>query len=96
MTIQALLITTVIYSGSVTTKEAEKTGVILNNLMNDLEPNETQKIDFIYLMTQIRSRNLNIQNKFFKLNWNVFLSVSTLTQNSKYKNTVIPCRLYQL
>lgn len=73
---QLTLITTVVFTGSITTAEAEKTALIYNKTTSLSELNENQKIDYIYLMTQIRSRNLNIQNIFFNLNWNVFLAVS--------------------
>lgn len=34
------------------------------------------KIDFIFLMTQIQTRNLKVQNFLFKINWSVLLTVS--------------------
>ena len=57
------------------TDTANATVVTLSKLVATTELNEAQKVDFIFSMTQIRSRNLNIQNIFFKINWNVLLTV---------------------
>lgn len=45
-------------------------------MMNAPNQSEAQKTNFVYFMTQIKSRNLDFQNILFKINWSVFVSVS--------------------
>lgn len=66
--------TIIVSSGSSTTKEAQATTEIFSRVMN--HHTERQKIDFVHFMALIRSRNLNIENFLFKINWNVFMIVS--------------------
>lgn len=68
----------VIHSGSATTCEAERTSMILGKLIS--ESDYERYLDFKKFLTQIQTRNLNIQNVFFKINWNVFLTVNVVTE----------------
>lgn len=61
------------HAGSSTTKEAEKTAIIVGRIMNNLN---SDCADFDRFLSQIRIRNLHLQNVFFKINWNVLLAVS--------------------
>lgn len=72
----ALLTMLVAYSGTVVSKAAKRTPKIISDLMNGSSVSESQKIDFIFFMTQIRSRNLNIENDLFTINWRLTLGVS--------------------
>lgn len=77
-----------IWAGSSTTKSALLTAVILSGALSDI--NETQMLEFIYFTAQIRSRNLNIQNFLFVINWNVLLAVSlSLNNNCIYISILI-------
>ena len=71
------LIVLTIYAGSALTKEAEKTTLVINCSIAEVELTEAQKIDFVFFMSQIRSRNLNVQNIFFKINWRTLMAVSS-------------------
>lgn len=62
--------------GSSLTKTASGTIVVISKVVNSPVLKEAQKIDLILFMAQIRSRNLDIQNIFFKINWSLFVAVS--------------------
>lgn len=64
-----------VVSGSRTTAEAEKTSKIISRIMNDCSVEETY--EFKKFLMQVQTRNLNIRNVFFSINWNVLLTVST-------------------
>lgn len=63
-------------SGSDLTKEAENTSVIISKIMNELDYSEVHKAEFIFLITLTKSRNINVQNILFVINWNMLLAVS--------------------
>lgn len=71
-----LCLVAVIHVSHTTTKQGEKTSKILNEALLQTELTEAQKIDFIFLMIQIQTRNLKLQNIFFSIDWNVLLTVS--------------------
>lgn len=73
-----ILIMIPLNSGSSLTEEAKTTiSVISKHKASEINlAKESHKIDFIFLITQIESRNLQIQNDLFKINWNVLLAVS--------------------
>lgn len=61
--------------GSSTTEEAEKTPVILARIMS--QTHEASNMACLRnLLSQIRTRNLNLQNELFRINWNIILGVS--------------------
>lgn len=62
-----------LYSGASTTKEATKTSIIVGRIMNQIR---NDRADFQYFLSQIQTRNLNLQNIFFNINWSVLLAVS--------------------
>lgn len=68
----------IVYCGHHATKEAERTKETFEELSRQNSSNYSagDKIDLILLMTQVRSRDLNIQNVFFKINFKVLLTVS--------------------
>lgn len=73
-----ILIMITLNSGSSLTKEARATITVISKheASGIKSAKESHKIDFIFFVTQMRSRNLQIQNDFFKINWNVLLAVS--------------------
>lgn len=66
------------HAGCSTTTEAEKTSVILARIMNET-PEESEVKCLKNLLSQFRTRNLNIKSAFFNVNWNIILSVSVIT-----------------
>lgn len=66
----------IVKSGSDLTKEAETTAVVISKIMNEFQCSESQKSNFILLITQAKARNVNVQNIMFAINWNLLLSVS--------------------
>lgn len=71
-----LLIFIPIYSASKATEEGESTLKIVSSSMDVRRLNNSQKIDLICMLTQMKMRNLNFQNVFFRINWPVVLAVS--------------------
>lgn len=67
---------TVIYAGSSLTNEAKATAANFSKFMNEFVESENDKLDFIYLMSHLRSRNLNVENFLFVINWKILLAVS--------------------
>ena len=65
------------FAGSKLKAEAKATASITSQIMNQTEWNETQKLDFMFLMTQINSRNHSVQNKLFNFDMKTFLTVSS-------------------
>lgn len=73
---QLSMIVVSVHVGSALTSSAMNTSGIISKIMNEPFHDDSQKFELIYLMTQTRSRNLNVQNSVFVINWNVFLAVS--------------------
>lgn len=72
-----------VHAGNITTKEAQKTQSIVARLMN--KPGYDVD-DYKTFLSQMRTRDLNLQNIFFVVNWNVLLAVSeNVTKLSKTK-----------
>lgn len=69
------MVTFIVYAGSSATKEAAKTKICIGKLMNESHLNDSEKINFLYFMSQLCSRNLHLENALFKINWNVLLTV---------------------
>lgn len=69
------LLALAVYAGSNVTKEAAATVAVHSRVMHG---ERSQNIDFVHFDAQIRSRNLNIQNFLFKINWHVFLTVRNI------------------
>lgn len=68
-------ILTTVHIGSSLATTATQTHQIISQAMNESHLTVYQKIDFISLLTQLRSRNFNVQNDIFIINWNVLLQV---------------------
>jgi hypothetical protein len=66
------LIVLVHYSSRVTT-EANKTSEIIGKMMS--ESSYERRFELQIFLAQTQTRNLNIENKFFKINWSVILGV---------------------
>jgi hypothetical protein len=64
-----------VYPGVQATSEAERTSVVLGKMMSECDYERFFVLQ--KFLTQIQTRNLNIQNIFFKINWNVVLTVSS-------------------
>jgi hypothetical protein len=60
----------IFYAGSRTTQVATRTRLLMMKTAQDEDDQN------ILMLMQIQSRNLNIQNDFFKINWSVLTSVS--------------------
>lgn len=71
----SFLIIAIAYSASSLSSEAELTMVLITELSEAMNINFCEKIDFIFHMTRVRTRNVNIQNFIFVINWKITLSV---------------------
>lgn len=65
-----------IYPGECLKTEALRTNIILSQIMNKIECNDSQKLGLIFFMTHLNARNVTVQNALFKFEWNTFLVVS--------------------
>lgn len=65
-----------VYFGCKATEEAKATIQYFSNTMNIMKLSDSQKIDIVCLITQMKLRNINFQNMFFRINWSVVLAVS--------------------
>lgn len=74
-----LIVVIVVHVSSEASRKAEETKIILVLLTSLTEVTEIQKLDFVFLMTQIRSRNLKFQNILFKIDWNILVVVRFLS-----------------
>jgi hypothetical protein len=70
-----------VWSGSTTTNEAEKTSKIVGRLINSFETDSMEILNFSSL---IKTRSLTIQNAFFEINWNVLVAVSFHRESSTF------------
>jgi 7tm Chemosensory receptor len=57
------------------TSSAQRTGFLVSELMNKCGLTKVQKFELIYLTSQIRLKNINVECFLFTINWNVFLTV---------------------
>lgn len=71
-----LVQTGIVKSGNDLTEEAEMTSLLVSKIMNEFEHSESQKINFIFFMTQAKTRQINVQNQMFAINWQLLLAVS--------------------
>lgn len=67
------------HSGSSTTKEAENTSIIVSRIISERQ-NGSDLAGWKTFLSLIGTRNLNLQNVFFKINWNILLGVSKLLE----------------
>lgn len=56
--------------------EGRRTAVITSQIMNKVDCHDSQKLGLIFFMTQLKSRNVVVQNALFKFEWNTFLMVN--------------------
>jgi hypothetical protein len=73
-----LLIVLVVYHGDAMTKQAEKTCEILGRFAGEAVLRESEKLSFVRLMLQMKSRNVAVENLFFKIQWSVLVSVGLM------------------
>lgn len=76
LTFNYLLKVAVVTSGSGLTKEAQRTAIVISKIINETACSESRKIDFIFFMSQIKSRDVNVKNNLFLINWKLLLAVS--------------------
>lgn len=67
--------TLIAFAGSSTTKEAEKTLVLVIQLIGMTNSDKELKTDLNFLLIQMHSRNKNLKNNFFIINWKLILTV---------------------
>lgn len=73
--------------GSSLTKEAEKTVEVFGRMMNSsVGFGASRKVEMIYSMGQLLSRELKIQNDMFVIDWRAFVSVGSTTKLSNTFN----------
>lgn len=75
MTNSWLLMISVVFFGSSLTSEASKTVTVFSKFMATANFNHTQKQDLMFLVSQLRSRKVDVRNFLFNINWNVILAV---------------------
>lgn len=67
-----MLIVAIVLAGSYVTREAKATPKIMSTA---IDSSEAQQFILAAFMAQTRSRDLNIHNFLFVINWNAFLVV---------------------
>lgn len=55
--------------------EAARTSTVFSKVVGSCNVFQAQKQDFVYLMTQFRSRKVVVGNFLFNFNWNVLVAV---------------------
>jgi hypothetical protein len=63
----------VVNSGNRTTKTAEQAKTAIFEHLDEVSIECDQKV---LMIMRVQSKNLNLQNDFFRINWNVFTTVS--------------------
>jgi hypothetical protein len=63
----------VVNSGNRTTKTAEQAKTAIFEHLDEVSIERDQKV---LMIMRVQSKNLNLQNDFFRINWNVFTTVS--------------------
>ena len=74
--IQFLLKVLISHVGDSTTSEAEKVKILLAKSANSLSVNSPSRLILNDILIQFDTRNLNLQNVFFTIDWKVLLAVS--------------------
>ena len=74
ITYQYILMSSIAYAGSTTTKTARKTLAIVARLLIEVE--EPEAGELIRFLSQNKARNLTIRNIFFTIDWTVVLAVN--------------------
>lgn len=86
LVLSLFMMISIVCIGSLTTSEAEQTSVILTKVSNEFLLDDSQKIDFVYFLAKAKTRNLNLSNSLFDINWNIFVSVSKGKKVKKFQN----------
>jgi hypothetical protein len=77
----SLILILLSWIGSDLEKTAGETGKIITQMMSEGFVHQHQKTDFMFLQSQVRSRNVNVQNFLFSINWRIAMSVSWIDLN---------------
>lgn len=75
------IIIALIYPGECLKAEGCKTVVVTSQIMNKVESNDGKKLALVFFMTQLKARNVIVQNSLFKFEWNTFIVVSLQKKN---------------
>lgn len=70
------VIAAVCWNGALVTSRANSTIAIAGKIMNKFSFDKDQKAELVFVLTQMRSRNLKVENFLFVINWNSLLTVS--------------------
>lgn len=82
----------VTHFGSSLAKETRKTITMFSKTMNSLAVDgDSQKVDLIYVLSQLKSRNVIIQNDVFPIDWKAFVSVSVIDVDNQLVLYSIEC-----
>jgi hypothetical protein len=66
----------VAYCGSKATDEAKQTRILVGKFMNQAEVDKKFQNSLNNFLSQSQTRDLNLQNVFFRINWNILVAVS--------------------
>lgn len=69
------LLLPMVHSGAGLQSEGKRIVEITSQIMNKPGYDDRQKIDLVFFLSQFKSRNIYVQNAFFKIDWNTFLVV---------------------
>jgi hypothetical protein len=78
-----LSIVLVVYHGDAMTKQGQETHEILGRFAGEAELRESEKLSFVHLMLQVKSRNVAVENLFFKIQWSVLVSVGLMISGNE-------------
>lgn len=70
------LMCTVVFTGNLLSAEASRTAKIYSKLQARFTVTDAQKLNVVYVITQLKSRNSSVENFLFKIDWKVVLAVS--------------------
>lgn len=79
ITIQYAIKAFMVHAGSSTTYEAERSIKIIGKAAGSMDSINSMKSDLMALLVQFRSRNKQLENVFFAINWNLIFAVRIQT-----------------
>lgn len=69
------LMCAVVFVGSRLSAEASRTAIVYDKSQGCVTSCDAHKLNFVYVMTQVKARNISVQNFLFKIDWTVVLGV---------------------
>lgn len=90
------LIAIVVFFGSSLTSEASRTVNVFSKFMSTTNFYYTQKQDLVYLLSQLRSRKVEVRNFLFKIDWHVIVAVSFSSYFWKICNSELIQRIHSI